>query len=138
MKIRNPSSNNQKNILLCNCTSIEEVGRFVYLYSVDVDGTYNVRNASCDDIDKMPSIGVIIKKTSPVKCFVQTSGIVNDVFSGLVSGKTYKVDGSGDIVVLAPSPGIGGYSMVQFIGLALGDSSLNLSIDFNMKKAVVG
>lgn len=138
MKLRNPSNSNQKNILLCNCTSDEVVGNFVYLYSVDVDGIYNVRKASCDYIDKMPSIGVVIKKNSSTECFVQTSGVVRDVFSDLSFGKTYKIDNDGGITDLAPSPGVNGYSMVQFIGLSYDVDSLSLSIEFNMKKAVSG
>ena len=136
MKLRNPSNSNQKNILLCNCTSDELVGNFVYLHSIDGGGIYNVRRASCDYVDKMPSIGVIVKKNSSTECFVQTSAIVRDIFSDLSIGKTYKIDSDGGIVVPAPSPGINGYSMIQFIGLSYNNDSLSLSIDFNMKKSV--
>lgn len=81
----------------------------------------------------MPAIGIVISKPSATECYVRRFGLVRGLFSGLESGKTYKVGTDGALSRLAPSPGSLGYSHVQFIGVAHSPDSLFVSPEFDRK-----
>lgn len=135
MRRRNPVKSAQEQFISCLCTVEESVGDFVYIDGDMIGSQYVVRKCNCFDEDKMPVIGVVIKKTSDTDCVVQCSGLVKGIFSDLSAGKTYKIHGDG-ISELRPEPAEDGYSLVQFIGTAFSNNILMLSIDFDLKKAV--
>jgi hypothetical protein len=120
-------SQNGASFFRASCTAAEAIGKMVYVSGAEVTGLKPVRLADSDDNVKMPSVGVVIHKVSAVECIVQQSGNVESIFSGLEEGKTYKIGSLGEIQRLAPSPGVNGYAMVQFVGHAISDTVLSLA-----------
>lgn len=117
-------------VVRCSCSSAEQVGDAVYQSGDEVDGVIPVRRASCEDSEKMPAIGIVISKPDAVECYVRRIGLVRGLFSGLESGKTYKVGVNGTLSRLAPSVGPLGYSHVQFLGVAQSPDSLYVDPEF--------
>ncbi len=106
----------------------------VYVSGPKVGSLFQVRLADPLDDAKMPGCGIIIKKNGATECFVQLGGNVTGVFTTLEPGKTYKVGEDGEIIRVTPIPGILGYSMVQFVGIALSADVLNFGTDGYMAR----
>lgn len=132
MKRRNIHGSQQNHVVACQCTISEKVGDFVYIDGDAVGNKFDVRTASCHDSSKMPAVGVIIKKVSSIECFVQISGFVKNVFSGLSPGKVYQVGEDGGIQTTPPLIGSGGYSYIQHIGTAFSSNVLYIDNDKNI------
>jgi len=117
-----------------SCTVDESVGDAVFISGEEVDGVFPVRRAHCTSWSKMPAVGFIIAKPSDEVCYVQQAGqLPKGVLSGLTRGKTYKVGQNGALVQLAPAPGAGGYSVVQFMGLAMSVDEFHVAVDYQLK-----
>lgn len=119
-----------------SCTSAEAIGKVIYVTGNPTQGIYPVRTADSGDEDKVPGVGVVIRKYSETDCLIQRFGEIHNVFSGLEVNKTYKLNADGDLQRFIPAVGPGGYSFVQFIGTAIAEDVLWLSIEQSMKKRI--
>lgn len=135
MRLRNATAGSDAQpVFKGSCTAAEVVGRAVYISGPESGGVFPVRLARCDDWSTMPAVGIIIEKPTTTTCYVQQVGrLPSGTVSGLERGKTYKVGYSGLLVKLAPAPGIGGFSIVQFIGLAMDSDEFHVSPDYQLK-----
>ena len=99
--------------------SDKDIGDLVYITS---ETQPTVSKASIDDSDKMPAIGVVTA-ISGNQCEVQYRGEVNDIYFGLIPGRSYFVgENSRPSLEVPNNPGC----FVQKIGVALKDDILLL------------
>jgi hypothetical protein len=97
----------------------DQVGDAVYIRGA-ANGYYKVARVDVSTVNKMPSIGVIIRKWGFTNALVQFFGELNGVYSGLVPGKRYFLDTSGRPALIPPNPAsTGGRAYTQIIGIAL-------------------
>lgn len=122
-------SQQNRNFYPANCSINEGVGDLVYIYDEMEDGKLNVRKVDPTDFNKMPAIGLIIKKFSNTECVVQTSGIVRNLFGSLTKGRNYFCGSNGQPKISFISPGF-----VQVIAIAVGNEELLLNIDLQMTR----
>lgn len=122
-----PKSRPNPDVFRGLCTAAEQPGDAVYVSGPRVGSYYPVRRADCQDPDKMPAAGLVLRKLSATECWVQVGGDVRGVFTGLEQNKTYKVGVNGTIQRTAPTPGgAHGLAYVQFLGLALDEDVLRV------------
>lgn len=108
------------------CTVDEVVGKAVYISGPKVGDLYPVRLAYPSDETKMPVVGFVVHKYSTTECLVQQHGRMSGVFSGLAVGR-YNAQEDGEIDVLAPPAGSGGYAWVQAVGFAMDEDVFYVS-----------
>ena len=81
----------------------------------------------------MPAVGVIIKKWDFTQALVQTEGVVEGIYSGLVAGKTYWVGETGQLsATVPPLDGATQRAYTQVIGVAMDEAVLLLKPSQNM------
>ena len=69
------------------CFSTDAVGDLVFIMGAKVGSRYQVTKIDVDDASKIPAVGILISKSSPTECEVQTGGVLKGVYSGLTPGK---------------------------------------------------
>jgi len=124
MQIKNPFQRVGKQKITADCLVTDSLGDWVYIASDQVAGVYQVTKIDVEDENKMPAVGVIVKKLEDTKCVVQCWGEVKSLFAGLEPGKSYMISGSSSVTNTTPIPPFGGYLCVQKIGMALSATSL--------------
>ena len=112
------------------CLAGDIVGSGVCVRGDRVNGKWRVQTADPFNGDKMPAIGILISKSTPTVGEMQLIGPC-DIFSGLIPGKPYFINGL-TIDLEIPDPLVGGYAMVQNIGHAVASDILWLPGNLNM------
>ena len=108
------------------CMLTDQVGDLVAVRSTS-NGVYKVWRADPAVRNRMPAIGVIIKKWGTTDCIVQLSGPVLSVYTGLVPQTTYTVGDNGRPVNPIPTPvAPGEIRYIQQIGTPLSPTVLDL------------
>ena len=117
------------------CSPDDEVGSLVYAQGVTPSNLPSVRTASAFDEAKQPAIGVLVAKTSPTSCTVQSIGQcpLGTAESPLSVGEKYFLGGNGKVVTSPPlaSESRFGYSFVQAVGIAVTPLKLELRLDLS-------
>lgn len=115
------------------CLSSDSVGDLVCIRDIPIGNKWRVQKADPGERSKMPAIGVLVSKSTPTVGVVKLWGPVAGIFSGLVVGKTYSVDYTG-LRIGPPDIGVSGYSLCQFVGIAVDTTVLFLNPDLTMIK----
>lgn len=111
------------------CFSTDAVGDVVYIMGNKVGSHYQVSRVDIDDITHMPAIGVLIKKDDASTCYVQTGGIVRDLYTGLTPNKPLFVGTNGRLTETVPGhKPSSGRRAIQVIAQALSSSELLLTV----------
>lgn len=119
-------------ILRAVCMLTDQVGDAVYIRG-DKNGQYKVAKAAVGSIAKMPAIGIIIKKWDFTQALIQTHGVVEGVYTGLVANQTYWVGSDGKpAAAIPPHDGTTQRAYTQVIGVALDAEVLYLRPAANM------
>jgi len=113
-----------------NCLSGDTVGKAVYVTGPKVGERYQVTTADPSDSTKMPSVGVIIEKSSPTECVVQALGEMVGIVTGLTPGRLVMIESDGSIGHTLPVPGVGATARIQYIGTALSGDAVFLCPNF--------
>lgn len=106
-----------------NCMMTDQVGQAVYIRA-QANGFYKVWRCDPTTTNKMPAIGIIIRKwfgAGTYYCLVQMSGELRDLYTDLVPGKRYFVGMNGRPALPADftEPEPGERQHVQALGVAL-------------------
>lgn len=119
-------------ILRATSLLTDQVGDAVYIRA-DRNGAFKVAGARTASIAKMPAIGIIIKKWDFTQVLVQTTGVIEDIYSGLIAGKTYWVGENGQLSVsVPPLDGTTQRAYTQVIGVAMDEAVLLLKPSSNL------
>lgn len=98
------------------CDPALSVGDLVCV-DTSVISTLTATKVDITQSSKMPSIGIVSSKISPVSCLVVSTGLVP--LSGLIPGATYFASATGSISSSPPLSPVTGSVFVQAIGVAL-------------------
>lgn len=123
--------------LQADCLATDLVGDFVYITGDPVAGFYQVTKVDITDSSNLPTIGVIINKSSTTRCTVQRFGIV-DVSTWpspptLNANSNYWIGFDSQISDSVPVP-VAGISLVQMVGKALSPTEMLLIVGANVYK----
>jgi hypothetical protein len=91
-------------------------------------GADNVDVADCQDINKMPCIGMVESKPTAATCWVVSQGLVFKLAWGLGAKQTYFVGPGTGIVIKALVPSVPG-TVIQEIGYAKNSDTLMALVD---------
>lgn len=117
-------------LLFANCLATDQVGDCIHITGPKVGIRLQVTKVDITDRTTMPSIGIIVEKTSDTKCIIQTEG--DYVESGLTAGSLYYVGHDARITDEIPEPPLGGIALVQIMGEALDDEKLLLRPELDL------
>ena len=106
-----------RRVIPANCLVTDVAGDCVYISGEMVAGRYQVSRADPTNPNKMPALGVIVGKTAPTVCTVQTLGPLSSAYSGLIPGKELYVDLDGRPTHIPPA-------VAQGIGVALSSTDV--------------
>lgn len=118
------------------CLSTDLVGKCMSVRDQPVGDQWSVQTADPYDLDKMPSIGVLVSKSTSTTGIMQVLGPC-DIFSGLdITKPVYFVGINGDPVSVCPSASGSstGKLYVQVFGKAISTNILFLNPNLNMTK----
>lgn len=119
-------------VLRAVCMLTDQVGDAVYIRG-DKNGQYKVARAATAGLNKMPAIGIIIKKWDFTQALVQTTGVVAGIYTGLTANQTYWVGETGQLsATLPPVDGTTQKAYTQIIGVALDSEVLLLKPAANL------
>jgi hypothetical protein len=118
------------------CTVSESVGDCVYL-SGSIGALDIVRKADPTDYAKLPTVRVIISKSSTTQCSVQWEGETPAIFSGLFVGKTYFLGSDAKLVSNPPDPSVVD-TFVQPIAMAIAADRAYVKPSINLTKLISG
>lgn len=113
-----------------NCLAGDVLGNAVYVTGPAVGDVYQVATADPRDAAKMPALGVIVEKTSPTECFVQSLGELKGSYTGLSPGRLVMVEIGGTLGQTFPTALPGGTARVQYLGTALSHDAVFLCPNF--------
>jgi len=108
---------NPNDVRPAECTAAESVGDIVCIADDPPNGLDIVAKADPSDFNKMPGVGIIIRKSSSTRCVVQWRGETPNLFTGLSSGEVYFVGTNSQLAELPPAPA-GAPLFTQFMGVA--------------------
>lgn len=108
-----------------SCMLTDQVGDLVAIRTT-VNGSIKVWRANPAQRNKMPAIGVIVKKWGTTDCIVQLQGPVLNIYSGLTPATVYMVGDNGRPTTSPPIPDEDEVRYVQHIGAPLTVQVLNL------------
>jgi len=103
-------------VKVANCEPGDSVGDFVYITGPAVSGRIQTAKVDIDDGAKMPAVGVIVEKTSPTECVIQTDGNLDSV--GLTPNALYFVGADSRLLEGPPPRPASGYRRIQGVGQA--------------------
>lgn len=110
------------------CLSTDAVGDVVALRdTATVTGRWRVQRADPLDEDRMPGIGILIRKVTPTTGIMQRVGNVRGVYTGLPFARTYWVGTDGRPTDILPIPDLGDGVIVQRFGMAVAPDVLFLT-----------
>jgi len=122
--------------LRANCLVTDSVGDCVYVTGDKIGNLYQVAQADPADQSKMPSLGIIMSKTSATECKVQFIGESNGLYIGLTPGGTLFVGSDGRLSHTPPVPDPGGYAFIQAMGSAISSETVILLPSFALTKRI--
>lgn len=126
MRLQASKSNTASAMVRASCMLTDQVGDLVAVRSTSSD-VYRVWRADPALRNRMPAIGVIIKKWGTTDCIVQLSGPVLGVYTGLVPQRTYTVGDDGRPSWPLPAPiAPGEKRYIQQIGTPLSPTVFDL------------
>lgn len=111
-----------------DCLPTDSIGDFVYVTSDRISGKLQVSKVDIADPAKMPAFGIIVAKVSSTECFVQTSGIVLDVYSGLTPKSVLFVGADSRAAETPPEPGVGETYLIQTAGYSISSNEFCLDL----------
>ena len=114
----------QKILCRANCLSSDAVGHCVCITGSKTGSVYAVTKMDPRLSGTNQAVGIITKKYSSTLCRFQLFGPLIGVYSSLVPGKRYWIDGDSTITPIRPSPLPGGVLYLQLMGVALDDDEL--------------
>lgn len=130
-----------RSIVVANCDPGDIVGDAVFVSANKVGGLYTVTKVNIDATIGTPnqavSIGIIISKSDPSICKVQTRGIVAGLYSGLTPGARLFVDATSQLSAGPPARPSTGKRVVQELAYALASDTIliNPSIPLRIRAA---
>ena len=109
------------------CLPTDAVGDVVALRdTATVTGRWRVHRANPMDNNRMPGIGVLLRKVTPTTGIMQRVGNVRGIYSGLVAPRPVWVGADGRPTQTIPAP-IGGPVIIQRFGLSVDGDVLFLT-----------
>ncbi len=115
------------------CIASDAVNDLVYVTGPAVSGLAQVSRVDIADIAKMPAVGIITAKSTPIRCTVALGGVVP--IAGLFPGATYFVGPTGQPTSVRPPAGPGG-RFIQAVGVALDAGRLSFNPTPQMTKVI--
>lgn len=115
--------------VMADCPVGAAVGDMVYASADRIAGIYQVDLCDIDQANKRP-IGILRQKTSPTRCYVQTSGPLEGIYTGLtVNRHLFLGTGVGARLVQIPPmhPSVG-TRYFQIAGIALATDVFDLKL----------
>jgi len=110
------------------CLVSDAVGDIMCIRDIQtVTGRWRVQKAEPTSGDKMPGIGVLIRKDTPTTGVMRILGDVTGIFSGMSVLEDYYVGASGSLVNPAPAPDPGESVWVQKFGFPVSGDVLRLT-----------
>ena len=117
------------------CLASDSVGNCVYITGPAAGDVYQVTTADpLNGAVKMPALGIIIAKSEPTRCFVQVSGEMNGIVSGLTPNKVVFVSSTGVLTHIPPTPPTGTLAYIQSMGIATSTDRVLVQPDFSIIK----
>jgi hypothetical protein len=120
-----PSPGTDPAVFNATCDAGVAVGTFVRLTG---NAGPEVEAADAYLQAKIPSVGIVVSKTSPTVCVVRNLGAVA-LFVGLTPGKVYWLGADGAIQATPPPAAPGTMRYAQIVGYALDGSTLMVDIN---------
>jgi hypothetical protein len=109
------------------CLSTDAVGDVVALRdTATVTGRWRVQRADPMDNNRMPGIGVLLRKVTPTTGIMQRVGHIRGIYSGLVAPRPVWVGVDGRPTQTIPAP-TGGPVIIQRLGLPVDGDVLFLT-----------
>lgn len=136
MLLSQSSSARSDSTVEANCQPSDSIGKCVYVTGPEVSGKYQVETVDPQDNSKIPSIGVIVAKSSGTDCTVRLFGKMSGTVSGLTPGKALFVGIGGSLSHSIPSPGAT-FAYVQPMGVAVDSDEVLLQPSLSIIKRVV-
>jgi len=113
-----------------DCLAGDIVGSFVYTTGLEVAGIPQVTTVDITDENTMPSVGVIIEKSTPTRCVVQ--GLTGETtVIPTIPNSRYWISKTGVATNIPPFPNAGEIVILQVVGVGIESGRLLLSRDFN-------
>lgn len=110
------------------CETTDAVGDVIRITGDKVGDRYQVTRVDIDTLPTLPAIGIIIQKTAPTECLIQTAGVVSNIYTGLTPHLTLFVGTDGRLThTVTPHPSTGQRAH-QIMGVALGTTDLLLDV----------
>jgi len=125
MRLQASKSNTASAAIRAFCMLTDQVGDLVAVRSTS-NGAYRVWRADPALRNRMPAIGIIIKKWGTTDCVVQLQGPVLNIYTGLVPTTVYLVGDAGKPVTTPPVPAAGETRYIQHVGTPLATQVLDL------------
>ncbi len=119
-----------------DCLSTDSVLDYVYVTGDAVLGKIQVAMVDIDDLGKMPAIGVIVSKVTPLgtECVVRRIGDI--ITSGLTPNLVYWIDTNARAVNPRPSDPVAGVRVLQIAGRALTNTTLQVTVNSDIRKVI--
>lgn len=113
----------KSDIFRAYCFNIDVVGDCVYIMGPKVGERYQVTRVDNTTPSKMPAVGLIIEKTSPTECVVQTAGLLKNAFGAFTPNTRLFVGDTGRPKQTYTRPTTG-LKLIQIIGLAISSTDI--------------
>lgn len=120
--------------VFADCTVPDLAGNCVYVTGDMASDRYRVATCDPTDFAKMPAMGVILRKDTPILCVVHIFGELEDLYTGLTVRKAVFVGLDGRLSEALPDPPGGGSVFVQHMGSVVDSSRILLLPNFHMVK----
>ena len=112
-----------------DCLATDVVGDFVYINGAPVSGFFQVTRVDITNPSHLPTVGIIVEKSTTTRCFVQRFGLIDvSTFPSaptLVPQSKYWIGFDGRLRDTLPEP-VSGVAVAQLVGQALSTTELLL------------
>lgn len=109
------------------CLTSDAIGDWVCVRDDLINDKLRVEKANPQDIAKMPAIGVLVSKSTPMVGIIQMYGIC-EIYSGLdLLQPVYFIGVDGRLSAIQPVVGPLGYAYVQMIGSPVASDLLQIN-----------
>jgi hypothetical protein len=118
------------------CLATDDVGDCVYATGTATAGVYPVTKVDPAQYSPPLAFGIIIDKEDATTCKVRLSGLVAGIYGGMTPGDRMFLAPDGGLTNVVPAPAVGGYMMIQPMGIAVSDDAIaiNPSLQVTRKK----
>lgn len=107
-------------VVSANCQPTDQVGRAVHITGDRVGDLYQVTTVDIEDDATIPSLGIIISKSSSTTCLVQLTGLVEGLLTGLTPDGVIFIAPDGSLTQTKPTANVApGFVWVQHMGQAM-------------------